>query len=117
LILQDYNDFVEETYFDIIGVTSVVSIGGIGVVFDGVVKSSPIPRVCDSSIAVAFGGLLFNILPSVPSFSYNVIVGSIDHGSGDDYQSSSWCIWCWFYGLKEECGASCKFWHWQIWWI
>ncbi len=78
MILQDYNDFVEETHFDIIGVTSVVSIGGIGVVFDGVVRSSPIPRVRDFSIDVAFGRPIYDILPSVPSFSYSVIVGYVD---------------------------------------
>ncbi len=77
--MQDYNDFVEEAHFDIIGVTSVVSIGGIGVVFDGVVRSFPIPWVRDSSIVVAFGGPLSNILPSVPSFSCSVIIGYVDH--------------------------------------
>ncbi len=81
MILQVYNDFVEEAHFDTIGVTSVVFIGGIGVVFDSVVKSSPIPWVHDYSIVVAFGGPLSNILPNVPSFSCSVIVGFIDHNT------------------------------------
>jgi hypothetical protein len=75
MVLQIYNDFVEKTHFDTIGVIGVVSIGGIGVVFDGVVRSSPIPQVHDSSIVVAFRGPLFDILPSVPSSSCSVIVG------------------------------------------
>jgi hypothetical protein len=75
MILQIYNDFVEKTHFDIIGVTSVVSIGGIGVVFDGVIRSSHIPWVHDSSIVVAFRGPIFDILLSVPSSSCSVIVG------------------------------------------
>jgi hypothetical protein len=78
VILQVYNDFVEEVHFDTIGVTNVVSIGGIGVVFDNVVRSSPIPWVHDYSIVVAFGGPIFDILPSVPSSSCSVIVGSAD---------------------------------------
>jgi hypothetical protein len=67
--------FVEEIHFNTIGVTSVVSIGGIGVVFDSVVRSSLIPWVHDYSIVVAFRGPLSNILPSVPSSSWSVIVG------------------------------------------
>jgi hypothetical protein len=83
LILQVYSDFVEKAHFDIIGVINVVyvgdigdvSIGGTGVMFNGVVGGSPIFQVYDSSIVVAFGGPLFDILPSVPSFSCSVIVG------------------------------------------
>ncbi len=55
-----------------------MSIGGIGVVSIGVVRSSPIPWARDSSISVAFGIPLSNILLSVSSFSYNVIIDYVD---------------------------------------
>ncbi len=55
-ILEVYSDFVKEAHFDIFGVTGVKIVGGIGVVFDGVVGSFPILRVHDSSIVIAFGG-------------------------------------------------------------
>lgn len=75
MILEVYSDFVGEEHFDIFGVTSAMIIGGIGVVSNGVVGGFPILRVHDSSIVIAFGGPLFDILPNVPSFSCSVIVG------------------------------------------
>jgi hypothetical protein len=42
LYLEVYSDFVKEAHFDIFGVTGVKIVGGIGVVFDGVVGSFPI---------------------------------------------------------------------------
>ncbi len=42
MILEVYGDFVREAHFDIFGVTGVMIVGGISVVFDGVVGSFPI---------------------------------------------------------------------------
>jgi hypothetical protein len=42
-------------------------------VFNGVVGGFPILRVCDSSIGIAFGEPLFDILTRVPYYSYSVI--------------------------------------------
>jgi len=115
LILQVYNNFVEKAHFDTISVINVVSIGGIGdvsisctgVVYNGVVGGSLILWVYDSSIVVAFGGPFSNILPSVPSFSCSVIVGFIDYEKIVNQVLGA-------FGLTEKCGASCRFWHWQI---
>ncbi len=63
MILQVYSDFVEEMHFDIVG--------GIGVVFDGVVGGSLILWVLDFSIVVTFGRPPFDVLLGVPVFSYN----------------------------------------------
>ncbi len=63
LILQVYNDFVEEMHFDIVG--------GKGVVFDGVVGGFPILWVPNFSIVVTFGRPPFDILLGVPFFNYN----------------------------------------------
>jgi hypothetical protein len=47
-------------------------VGGIGVVFNGVVGGFPILQVHDFSIAIAFGKPLFDILTRVPYSSYSV---------------------------------------------
>ncbi len=60
LILQVYNGFVEEMHFDIVG--------GIGVVFDGVVGASPILWVPNFYIAITFGRPPFDSLLGVPFF-------------------------------------------------
>jgi hypothetical protein len=78
LILEVYSDFVGEEHFDIFGVTSAMIIGGIGVVSNGVVGGFPILRVHDSSIVIAFGGPLFDILTRVPYYRCNVTIGSIN---------------------------------------
>jgi hypothetical protein len=70
LILQVYNDFVEEMHFDIVGGIDVAS-GGIGVVFNGVAGGSPILWVPNFSIVVTFRRLPFDILLGVPFFNYN----------------------------------------------
>jgi len=70
LILQVYNDYVEEMHFDIVGDINVV-FGGISVVFDGVARGSPILQVLDFSIAITFKRPHFDILLGVPFFSYN----------------------------------------------
>ncbi len=64
LILQVYSDYVEEMHFDIVG--------GIGAVFDGVARGSPILQVLDFSIAITFRRPHFDILLGVPFFSYNL---------------------------------------------
>ncbi len=103
LILHVYSNFVEKAHFDTIGAINVVFVGGTGVVYNGVVGGSPILWVYDSSI-IAFGGPLFDILPSAPSFSCSVIVGFVDYEKivNQVFGAS---------GLSEKCGASCRFWH------